>query len=121
MRWTHVRETVTGDVTMLHVTGEIPSDDGNRLLNQQLDKLLAEGRRHLILDLAAISHIDSKGIADLIGCALAVGRHGGRLTLINVAPGIQRLFARMRLDMLHVCESEDAARQRINAPAGERG
>jgi anti-sigma B factor antagonist len=82
-----------------------------------IQTLLAEGHRHLIVDLEHVAHLDSGGVRALVRGYLTAQRLGGSLALSNTNRHVSRLMALMRLDQVFpMFESVDAAI--ATAPAG---
>jgi anti-sigma B factor antagonist len=61
-------------------------------LPRRVQRLIDSGVRQLVLDLRGVSYMDSTCLGDIIEVAQALRRYGGRLSLINVPPRVQRLF-----------------------------
>ncbi|HEX7778823.1 MAG TPA: STAS domain-containing protein, partial [Vicinamibacterales bacterium] len=55
-----------GDVTLLVLSGEMLVDDGDLALRQQIHDLLDQGRDKILIDLAAVTHIDSTGVGMMV-------------------------------------------------------
>lgn len=81
-----------------------------------LQNVLAEGHRHLVIDLGHVEHIDSSGISVLIRGHLTAQRAGGSIALAAVDRRVYRVLTLMRLDRVFpIFPSVDAAV--ANAPA----
>jgi anti-sigma B factor antagonist len=75
-----------------------------------LQNVLAEGHRHLIVNLEHVAHMDSGGIRAVVRGYLTAQRLGGVLTLCCADRHVYRLFALMRLDtVFDIFESVQAA------------
>jgi anti-anti-sigma factor len=109
MQWHDVRPRRAGEAVVLDLSGDVILEEGNSSLRKQVEALLDQQHRLIVFNLAAVTHIDSKGMADLISCHMTIVQRGGRLKLFNVAPAIRRLFERMRLGMLEIHDSEQDA------------
>jgi anti-sigma B factor antagonist len=60
--------------------------------------LLAEGRRKFIVDLSALTHIDSTGIGTFIAALGKVGQAGGALVMAGASGMVREGFRVTRLD-----------------------
>lgn len=61
-------------------------------LRQQLRTALEKRRSPVVVDLTAVSFIDSSGLATLIEALQGVGRYGGKLRLAGLSPAVKNLF-----------------------------
>jgi anti-sigma B factor antagonist len=109
MWWRDAQTRLVDGIVILDLQAEVSMEEGNNRLREQVEQLLNDSHREMLLNFERIRYLDSKGAGDVIGCYLAVTRKGGRLKLINVPPMMRRLFERMRLDMIEICESEQTA------------
>ena len=61
-------------------------------LRQQLRGALNNKASPVIVDLTAVSFIDSSGLATLIEALHGVGKYGGKLRLVGLSPPVMNLF-----------------------------
>jgi anti-sigma B factor antagonist len=72
-----------GDVTILDLRGRSTIDGGeSELLSTHLKKLVANGARKLLLNLANLTQVDSSGIGVIVGTYVSLKRQGGDLKLL---------------------------------------
>ncbi len=105
------------------MSGEV-REDGGRLvvaLEGEIDLDRAPEVRRLLLDctargldvlvdLSAVSYIDSSGIASLVEALQNAGRRGTALGLVAISPAALRVFALARLDQVFTIHPDlDAA------------
>ncbi len=76
--------------------GEIDLDRAPEVRQLLLD--CTERGRDVLVDLSAISYIDSSGIASLVEALQSAGRLGIALGLVAVSPQALRVFELARLD-----------------------
>lgn len=79
--------TVEGANLKVRVTGELDEathDQFRTAVEAALDRSRA---RHVHLDLSGVTFIDSSGLGAIIGRFKRIQRGGGRMLLINPAPG----------------------------------
>jgi anti-sigma B factor antagonist len=117
---THVRPDAPYPV--LVVAGEIDVFTAP-LFKQAVVNLVAEGHRHLFLDMREVSFMDSSGFGALLGATKRLRPEGGSLNLVGCNKTIQRMLHLTRLDtILGVYETEAeamaAAQDRLNASSG---
>ncbi len=69
---TAIRES--DDVTILDLRGRLTIDSGeSELLHSQLQKLVANGARKLLLNLTDLTQVDSSGLSVIVGSACPLG------------------------------------------------
>lgn len=74
----------SGDVTILDLRGRSTIDGGeSELLSRQLQKLIANGVRKLLLNLADLRQIDSSGVSTILETYVSLKRQGGSLRLLR--------------------------------------
>jgi anti-sigma B factor antagonist len=106
-----IREREIGSVVVLDVSGQIGVNDDARL-KDEINSLLLQGRRQLVINLAAVSHIDSTGLGQLVSSHVTVTMRGGQIKLANLTARVHELLAICRLStVFDVFDSEaDAVR-----------
>ena len=105
-----ILERRIGNVTVLVLSGEMLVDDGDLALRQQVHELLDQGRDKILVDLAAVTHIDSAGVGMMVAKQKTVRDRGGDLKLLHLTSRSQRLLALMKLaSVFEAFEDEDAA------------
>jgi len=107
-----IDERTIGDVTVLKLSGALLLDDGEVALRTSVQKLLAQGRTKLVLDLEGVTHVDSSGVGVLVAKLQAIRRQGGDIRLAHLTARYQRLLTTMRvLPLFNIFEDETAAVQ----------
>jgi anti-sigma B factor antagonist len=87
------------DVVVLEVTGELDfytSPEFKRFLAEAIET----GAENLVVDLAAVSFIDSSGLGILIGGARQLGQRGRVLTIVYRAAIVARVLEVTGLDQV---------------------
>ena len=73
----------SGDVTILDLRGRSTIDRGeSELLSNQLKKLVGNGVRKLLLNLADLTQVDSSGVSIIVGTYVSLKRQSGDLKLL---------------------------------------
>lgn len=85
-----------GDVRVLDLEGKITIGSGDVELRKQIEDSVAAGFTKILLNFKGVSHIDSSGIGELVGCFTTVSRRGGKMKLLNLTQKIT--------DILHVTQ-----------------
>jgi len=106
----NIRERQAGDVTILDLEGRITIGDGNVSLRNAIRRLIQEGKKKILLNLAGVSYVDSSGIGELVSSYTTIGREKGQLKLLNLTQKIQDLLAITKLlTVFDTYEDESAA------------
>ncbi len=87
-----LEERVVGDVTVLALSGRMTKDAEYGALQQKLRTLVHEGRCKLVLNLAAVSYMDSTCVGEIVSGLITVRNSGGTLHLSNLTQRIERLM-----------------------------
>jgi anti-sigma B factor antagonist len=99
-----------GEVTVLDLKGRLVLDEGDAVLRDWLGRLIQEGRFKIVLNLGAVSYIDSCGIGVLIAKFVSFRRNGGDLRLLHVTPRGRHLLEISKLvDVFRIFDSEAEA------------
>ena len=93
----NIRERQAGDVTVLDMDGKITIGEGSVTLRTSVRRLLEEGKKRILLNLAGVSYIDSSGIGELIANYTTVSRQGGQLKLLKLTDRVQNLLVITKL------------------------
>ena len=70
---------------------------GNDLLNGHLRKLIGEGERKVLLNLAGLEQVDSTGLSTIVRAFVSLGHEGGSLKLLR-----PRSSVKLALETLHL-------------------
>lgn len=91
------------DVTILSVHGDIVGDDSRRRLVDRVRSLLVDGRTRIVLDLAGVRHVDSRGLGELIEIYEAARDLAGEVKLLNVTGRVSELLVVTKLVSVFEC------------------
>ena len=106
----NINERQAGDVTVLDMSGKITIGEGSVALRTAIRRLLEEGKKRILLNLAGVSYIDSSGIGELVASFTAITNAAGQLKLLNLTQKLQDLLAITKLlTVFDVYESEAEA------------
>ncbi|OLE52583.1 MAG: anti-anti-sigma factor [Acidobacteria bacterium 13_1_20CM_3_53_8] len=106
----NIKERQAGDVVILDMGGRITIGEGSVTLRTAIRRLLEEGKKRILLNLAGVGYIDSSGIGELVSSYTAIGKEGGQLKLLNLTQKLQDLLAITKLlTVFDVYESETEA------------
>lgn len=103
-------ERTVGGITILDLKGKLTMEDGAQTLKDKVQSLVFQGRKQIIVNLAAVPYIDSGGLGHLVACYTTLTREGGRLTLVNLNKKNHDLLSITKLvSVFETFDSEPAA------------
>jgi anti-sigma B factor antagonist len=106
----NIRERQASDVTVLDMDGRITIGEGSVALRSAVRRLLEEGKKNILLNLAGVGYIDSSGIGELVSSYTAINKEQGQLKLLNLTQKLQDLLAITKLlTVFDVYENESDA------------
>jgi anti-sigma B factor antagonist len=82
----------TGTVRIMDIEGKITIGSGDVELRKQVEDSIGAGRINLLLNLGGVSHIDSSGIGEMVGCFTTLARKGGKMKLLNLTQKINDIL-----------------------------
>lgn len=86
------------------------------VLKSHVTRLLAEGHRHIVLNLGQVEMLDSFGLAVLISLLKLCKEHRGNLTLYGLNQQVTRLIELTHMDrVLDIWETEGQAVSQVKA------
>ncbi len=101
------------DVTVLDLKGKMTLGEGDELLKDKINSLLAAGKKKLLLNLEAVPYIDSAGLGEVVRTYTTVSRQGGSLKLLNLTKRIEDLLSITKL--LTVFDTFDSEAEAIKS------
>ena len=105
-----IRERQAGDVTVLDMSGKITIGEGSVALRSAIRRLLEEGKKKILLNLAGVGYMDSSGIGELVSSHMAISKEEGQLKLLNLTDKLESLLAITKLlTVFDVYENESEA------------
>ncbi len=81
-----------GGVIVIDLDGRITLGDGSALLRELIREHLDKSHKKLVLNLAAISYLDSTGLGELVSGYRLVKSQGGELKLLNLNKKVSDLL-----------------------------
>jgi anti-sigma B factor antagonist len=106
-------ERTVNDVTVLDLKGKMTLGEGDELLKDKINSLLAAGKKKLLLNLESVPYIDSAGLGEVVRTYTTVSRQGGSLKLLNLTKRIEDLLSITKL--LTVFDTFDSEAEAIQS------
>ena len=95
-------------VTIVDLSGKITLGEGGMTLREEVRKLLAEGKKKIVLNLAEVNYIDSSGLGELVSAYTAVKNAGGELKLLNLTSKVRDLLVITKLVTVFDVKDDEA-------------
>src|SRR5262249_51864385 len=93
----NIRERQAGDITVLDMDGRITIGEGSIALRSAIRRLLEEGKKKILLNLAGVGYIDSSGIGELVSSYTTINKADGQLKLLSLTQKLQDLLTITKL------------------------
>jgi anti-sigma B factor antagonist len=105
------------DITILAISGRL--NLGNTLMSIETAarRLIQDGVRKLVLDVAAVTYIDSSGIGMLVGLNGEMEQQGGQMRIAGAAGAVATSFTVVHLDRVVLLDADVESACRILAGA----
>ena len=95
-----IEERQQGDVVILDLKGKLLIGEGDELLRDKVESLLAAGHKKIGLDLSDVPYVDSAGLGEIVRAYTNATRHDAKLKVLNPSKRIRDLLAVTRLTTL---------------------
>ena len=89
----NITERQVGDVIILSVAGNIITGESAGMVQGLIRRILTEGHRKILLDMAHVIWVDSMGIGELASALVSVTHAGGQIKLLKVRGNIKELLS----------------------------
>lgn len=93
----HIEERESDGITILDLKGSLTLGHGDLELRDRLSALHQSGQFNIVLNLKAVSEIDSIGLGTLVFGLARLRKAGGRLALVNLNRSHLELFLLTKL------------------------
>jgi anti-sigma B factor antagonist len=104
----NVREN--SGVTVIEISGRLTLGEVATRLTDEVRRLIAAGKKSIILNLGGLTNMDSSGVGLLVSAYATVNREGGHLKLSNLTSRVKDLLLVTKLyTVFEVYEDEPAA------------
>jgi len=96
----------SGAVNVLPLEGEIDLHVSPRI-ERSLRSMIAKRPEQVVVDLSAVTFIDSSGLAVLINARQDLNKYGGKLTLSGITENVRSILEMARLDQFFLIDPRD--------------
>ncbi len=114
-----IGERQVGAVTILDLSGKLTIDEDAQRLKDKINSLILQRRTAVVLNLGAVSYIDSGGLGELVACYGSLAKAAGGLKLLHVNKKNHDLLSITRLvTIFETFDSEAEAVKSFDKPSG---
>jgi anti-sigma B factor antagonist len=92
--------TIEPDIIVAELTGRLNLGNTMQSIESALHRLIEEGARKLVIDLAALTYIDSAGLGMLIGCNGRIEQAGGAMRIAGAKGVVLNSFGVAHLERI---------------------
>ena len=96
-------------VAILDLSGRITLGEGSVQLRNTVRDLSSKGSKHILLNLAEVSYIDSSGLGEMVSAFTTVRNQGGELKLLKLTNNVQGLLQITKLVTVFDIQDDEAA------------
>ena len=104
-----IEERQTGEVTVLVLAGQMLLDDGDLAFRKRIHDLINRGATKIVLDLGAVTYIDSSGVGMLAAKLKTLKENGGDMKLLHLNRRAESLLGMLKLLMVFETFQDEAA------------
>jgi len=106
MMFLEVTSKIVDGVMVVDIAGELSRRASS--LSNPLKELLADDRSNLILNLSALTYVDSSGLGQLIAIWTSIRDRGGKLIVLRPSPQVRKQFEITKLDTVFTIVTDEA-------------
>jgi anti-sigma B factor antagonist len=98
-----------GDAIVVDIAGRLALADSTAAVRDVIGSLVQQGKKHIVLNLAAVDFVDSSGLGELVRTHASVRSHGGQLKLANPSKHVHDLLKMTKLDRVLDIEQDEVS------------
>ena len=97
-----------GPVAIVDLEGRVTMGEGCAVVRNAVRQWVNGGNRNILLNLQAVSYVDSSGLGEMAGSYVTVAKLGGQLKLVHSQPRIDTMLQVTKLYALLVAFNDEA-------------
>ncbi len=98
----------SGHVAIIDLTGRVSLSDGLGVMRDSIHQEIQSGYKHILLNLAGVSYIDSSGLGEMASAYISVTSRGGKLKLVHARQRVHSILQLTKLSILLAAYSNEA-------------
>ena len=92
-----IADRLVGDVLVLTLSGQMLLDDGDLVFGRRIDDFISRGIVKIVVDLGAVTYIDSSGVGMMAAKLKHVRERGGDIRLLHLTSRGQKLLGMLKI------------------------
>ena len=96
-------------VSIVDLSGKITLGEGGVALREEVRKLLAEGKKKIVLNLAEVNYIDSSGLGELVSAFTTAKNQQADVKLLNLTKKVHDLLQLTKLYTVFDIKDDEAS------------
>ena len=101
-----VTSKIVDGVMVVDIAGELSRRTSS--LSNSMKELLADDRSNLVLNLSALTYVDSSALGQLIAIWTSIRNRGGKLIVLRPSPQVRKQFEITKLDTVFTIVTDEA-------------
>lgn len=103
-------------ITIFKLEGEIIDKNQTTEFIEQINKLIASGKKHIVLELSGLRYMNSSGLNILVNVLTKARNVGGDVSVCNLSEKVKQLLVVTKLDTIfHILPTVEAAIEKLKA------
>jgi anti-sigma B factor antagonist len=94
------KKEIKPGIVVLELMGRITMGPDCWRIEQEVQQLIGQNQKHIILDLSGISVVDSTGIGQIVKCLCKLKNSGGSLRLAGLKGMVEGVFKITKVDQV---------------------
>ena len=104
-----LEQRIAGSVAIITVNGDITlNKGGDVILKDKVQSLIQQGQTNILIDLGAVSYVDSAGLGQLVQVYATTRHLEGQLKLLRVTKRLKDLLVLTKLLTVFECYDDEA-------------
>jgi anti-sigma B factor antagonist len=93
----NILNTQVGDISVVALKGRVVLGEESSVLREQVKRLVADGKRKIVLNMANVTYIDSAGLGTLVAAQVNAKKQGAALLLSDLGNKFHEVLQVTRL------------------------
>ena len=93
----HIATRLVDDATIIDLDGRLVLGPATEALSARLQETIQKGSRKLLVNMKAVSQVDTTGISTIVRAFVSIQRAGGKFALFHLADRVRMVMDMTRL------------------------
>jgi len=114
-----IQHRMVGEVAIIDLKGNFTLREGDELLPDEVKRLIQQGQKRFVLNLAGVPQLDSVGLSAVVRAYTTTMNRGGNLKLLHLTHRAKELLIITKLSkVIETFDSEEDAVRSFQPSAG---